>query len=58
MEQKIDHDNYETRADHKSEQARSNLTHMISGNAESVLGVLAMYIQAQGECLQVGKRRS
>jgi hypothetical protein len=27
---------------------------MISGNAESVLGVLAMYIQAQGEFFEVG----
>jgi hypothetical protein len=36
-------------ADEQSEQARNSLTQMISGNAESVLGVLAMYIQAQGE---------
>jgi hypothetical protein len=37
------------RADQQSEQAQSSLTQMISGNAESVLGVLTMYIQAQGE---------
>jgi hypothetical protein len=30
---------------------------MISGNAESVLGVLAMYIQAQGEFIVEGKGR-
>ena len=28
---------------------------MISGNAESVLGVLAMYIQAQGESALPGR---
>jgi hypothetical protein len=31
---------------------------MISGNADSVLEVLAMYIQAQGESIQVGRERS
>lgn len=42
-------DHEEKNTDRQSEQARTNLTHMISGNAESVLGVLAMYIQAQGK---------